>query len=112
MAIYQSFEHLIPDAAELIHTFLVAESDMTCKRNAFVFLVNNATPKAVEYTFSIYDQIGSFDELLQLAVIELVRKDCKTETTNRVSAFFRLQVTALKIDSLYSHDTFASSLNC
>ncbi|KIM19845.1 hypothetical protein M408DRAFT_334243 [Serendipita vermifera MAFF 305830] len=83
MTIYQSFEHLIPDAAELIQTFLAAESDMTCKRNAFVFLVNHATPKAVEYTLSVYDQIGSFDELLQLAIIELVRKDCKTDTANR-----------------------------
>ncbi|PVG02481.1 putative coatomer complex beta chain [Serendipita vermifera] len=81
--IYQSFEHLIPDAPELIQTFLAAESDTTCKRNAFVFLLNHATPKAVEYTLSVYDQIGSFDELMQLAIIELVRKDCKTDTANR-----------------------------
>lgn len=85
MTIYQSFEHLIPDAPELIHTFLIAESDMTCKRNAFVFLLNYATLKAVEWTLSVYDQIGAFDELMQLAIIELVRKDCKTDTTNRVS---------------------------
>lgn len=57
---------------------------MTCKRNAFVFLVNYATPKAVEYLLSVYDQVGGFDELMQLAVIELIRKDCKTETANRV----------------------------
>jgi coatomer subunit beta len=84
LTIYQSFEHLIPDAPELIQTFLAAESDMTCKRNAFVFLLNHATPKAVEYTLSVYDQIGGFDELMQLAIIELVRKDCKTDTANRV----------------------------
>lgn len=58
---------------------------MTCKRNAFVFLINHATPKAVEWTLSVYDQIGAFDELMQLAIIELVRKDCKTDTANRVS---------------------------
>lgn len=94
MTIYQSFEHLIPDAPELIQTFLAAESDMTCKRNAFVFLVNNATPKAVEYTLSVFDQVGSFDELMQLAVIELVRKDCKGDTANRVSSLYggRLEI--------------------
>ncbi len=95
MTIYQSFEHLIPDAAELIHTFLIAESDMTCKRNAFVFLLNHATPKAVEYTLSVYDQIGAFDELMQLAIIELVRKDCKTDTVNRVSLLSVIQASML-----------------
>jgi coatomer subunit beta len=51
-----------------------------------VFLLNHATPKAVEYTLSVYDQIGSFDELMQLSIIELIRKDCKTDTANRVRA--------------------------
>ncbi|KAG8769704.1 coatomer subunit beta, partial [Serendipita sp. 398] len=67
LTIYQSFEHLIPDAPELIQNFLSSESDTTCKRNAFVFLINVATPKAVEYTLSVYDQVGIFEELMQLA---------------------------------------------
>jgi coatomer subunit beta len=36
-AIYHEFENLIPDAPELLQ-ILAAESDATCKRNAFVFL--------------------------------------------------------------------------
>lgn len=57
---------------------------MTCKRNAFVFLANCATAKAVEYMMSVYDQIPSLDELLQMSIIELIRKDCAGETVHRV----------------------------
>ncbi|THH18996.1 hypothetical protein EW146_g2085 [Bondarzewia mesenterica] len=81
--IYREFEHLIPDAPELIQTFLAAESDATCKRNAFVFLANCSMPKAVEYVLQVYDQIGSLDELLQMAIIDVVRLDCKTESAHR-----------------------------
>lgn len=82
--IYRSFEHLIPDAPELIQTFLAAEGDATCKRNAFVFLANMATSKAVEYVLQVFDQIPGFDELLQMAIIELIRKDCAHESGYRV----------------------------
>ncbi|OBZ68501.1 Coatomer subunit beta [Grifola frondosa] len=80
-AIYREFEHLIPDAPELIQTFLAAESDATCKRNAFVFLAQCAMQKAVEYIFQVFDQIPSMDELLQMSIIEVIRLDCKQETT-------------------------------
>ncbi|KIP11707.1 hypothetical protein PHLGIDRAFT_82967 [Phlebiopsis gigantea 11061_1 CR5-6] len=82
-SIYREFENLIPDAPELIQTFLAAESDATCKRNAFVFLSNCAQPKAVEYILQVFDQISSMDELLQMSIIEVIRLDCKTETTHR-----------------------------
>uniref|UniRef100_A0A2K5QAG4 Coatomer subunit beta n=1 Tax=Cebus imitator TaxID=2715852 RepID=A0A2K5QAG4_CEBIM len=35
-----NFEHLIPDAPELIHDFLVNEKDASCKRNAFMMLIH------------------------------------------------------------------------
>lgn len=85
-SIYREFEHLIPDAPELIQTFLAAESDATCKRNAFVFLSNCAMPKAVEYILQVFDQIPSMDELLQMSIIEVIRLDCKTDTSHRVSS--------------------------
>ncbi|KAI0050610.1 coatomer beta subunit [Auriscalpium vulgare] len=81
--IYREFEHLIPDAPELIQTFLAAENDATCKRNAFVFLANCAMPKAVEYVLQVYDQISSLDELLQLAIIDVIRLDCKTDSAHK-----------------------------
>lgn len=36
----RNFEHLIPDAPELIHDFLVNEKDASCKRNAFMMLIH------------------------------------------------------------------------
>ena len=83
-SIYREFEHLIPDAPELIQTFLAAESDATCKRNAFVFLAHCAMPKAVEYILQVFDQIPSMDEHLQMSIIEVIRLDCKTDTSHRV----------------------------
>ncbi|KIY48173.1 coatomer protein [Fistulina hepatica ATCC 64428] len=82
-SIYREFEHLIPDAPELIHTFLVVETDSTCKRNAFVFLSHCAMPKAVEYILGIYDTIPTLDEALQMSIIEVIRLDCKTESAHR-----------------------------
>ncbi|KAI0307627.1 coatomer beta subunit [Multifurca ochricompacta] len=81
--IYREYEHLIPDAPELMQTFLAAESDATCKRNAFVFLANCAMSKAVEYVAQVHDQIGSLDELLQMAIIDVIRLDCKADSTHR-----------------------------
>lgn len=37
---FRNFEHLIPDAPELIHDFLVNEKDASCKRNAFMMLIH------------------------------------------------------------------------
>ena len=82
--IYREFENLIPDAPELIQTFLAAESDATCKRNAFVFLSNCAMPKAVEYILQHFDQIPNMDELLQMSIIEVIKLDCKQDSVHRV----------------------------
>ncbi|KAJ9095248.1 hypothetical protein QFC21_005614 [Naganishia friedmannii] len=81
--IYQAHEHLIPDAPELLETFLAAESDATCKRNAFVTLCNIAQPVAVRYLLSVMDGLEGMDELMQMAVIELVRMEAKTEGGNK-----------------------------
>jgi coatomer subunit beta len=60
------------------------ESDSTCKRNAFVSLCNISQPTAVRYLLNNFDQISGMDELMQMAVIELVRKEAKTEGGHRV----------------------------
>jgi coatomer subunit beta len=84
--IYRVHESMLSDAPELMETFLAAEQDATCKRNAFVLLCNIATDKAVEYLMSVYESITTMDELMQLAVIELIRKECKPDSPNRVSS--------------------------
>jgi coatomer subunit beta len=83
-AIYREFEHLIPDAPELIQTFLAAESDASCKHHAFVFLSQCAMPKAIEWMLSIQDQISGLDESLQMVIIEVVRLNSKDDSTHKV----------------------------
>jgi len=62
-SIHHEFKNLIPDAAELMYTFLIAESESTtCKRNALVFLAHCSMTKAVEYILSINDTIPALDE--------------------------------------------------
>lgn len=53
------------------------ESDTTSLRNAFTMLQAVAPSRAVEYFLSIYDQVGQLDEMMQLSVIELIRKESK-----------------------------------
>ncbi|SJX63600.1 probable SEC26-coatomer complex beta chain of secretory pathway vesicles [Sporisorium reilianum f. sp. reilianum] len=82
-SIYQQNENLIVDAPELMETFLAAEADTTCKRNAFVLLCHTAPERAVQYFLGLGDQVAAQDELMQLAIIELIRKDCRGDSPNR-----------------------------
>ncbi|KAF8555045.1 Coatomer, beta subunit [Imleria badia] len=81
--VHREHESLVPDAAELMQTFLAAESDATCKRNAFVFLAGVAMNKAVEWLRSVWDGVASMDEGLQMAIIEVSRMDCMNDTTHK-----------------------------
>jgi coatomer subunit beta len=83
--IYREFENLIPDAPELLQTFLAAEASATCKRNEFVYLVHCAMPKVVEWILSVFEQISGMHELLQRSIIEVIRLDCKNDSAHRMS---------------------------
>ena len=48
-----------------------------------LMLCNTKQARTVEYLDDVFDQVPSFDELLQLSVIELIRKDCRNNNTNR-----------------------------
>ncbi|EJU02825.1 coatomer subunit beta [Dacryopinax primogenitus] len=89
LTIHRNFEHLVPDAPELVQTFLAAESDMTCKRNAFVCLSQLAPEKAAEYLLSVLDQVPNFDELLQLSVIDFIRRETKDSDPSRRARYIR-----------------------
>ncbi|CAO1619842.1 unnamed protein product [Sympodiomycopsis kandeliae] len=82
-AIYQHHESIISDAPEIMLTFLAAEADSTCKRNAFVLLSHAAPEKAIDYIMDIFETIPNMDELMQLAVIELIRKESKGDSPHR-----------------------------
>ncbi|KAL0563246.1 coatomer subunit beta, partial [Marasmius crinis-equi] len=97
-SIYREFENLIPDAPELMMTFLAAETDSTCKRNAFVFLANCALGKAVEWIASVSESIPAMDEQLQLSIVEVIRLDCKNDSSNRAK-YIRLIFELLNVSS-------------
>ncbi|KAI4214537.1 MAG: hypothetical protein LQ351_002954 [Letrouitia transgressa] len=82
-SIYSHSESLIPDAPELIQKFLDAESDHTCKRNAFAALSLMSHDKALEYLSGVFDGIPNADELLQLVELEFIRKDAVQNQQNK-----------------------------
>ncbi|KAL8666521.1 MAG: hypothetical protein Q9202_001319 [Teloschistes flavicans] len=82
-SIYSHSESLIPDAPELIQKFLEAESDHTCKRNAFAALSTISHDKALEFLSGIFDGIPNADELLQLVELEFIRKDAVQNQQNK-----------------------------
>ncbi|KAI4164705.1 MAG: hypothetical protein LQ342_001680 [Letrouitia transgressa] len=82
-SIYSHSESLIPDAPELIQKFLEAESDHTCKRNAFAALSLMSHDKALEYLSGVFDGVPNADELLQLVELEFIRKDAVQNQQNK-----------------------------
>ncbi|XP_057297990.1 coatomer subunit beta-like [Hydractinia symbiolongicarpus] len=74
--IYRNFEYLIPDAPELVFDFLEKEQDASCKRNAFMMLIHVDQERALDYLSSCIDQVHSFNEILQLVIVELIYKVC------------------------------------
>ncbi|KIV78677.1 hypothetical protein, variant [Exophiala sideris] len=82
-SVYQHAQHLIPDAPEMLHTFLTGESDTTCKRNAFAALMSISHEKALEYLTGVLDGVPNADELLQLVELEFIRKDAVQNQTNK-----------------------------
>ncbi|CCX06881.1 adaptin N terminal region-domain-containing protein [Pyronema domesticum] len=74
-SIYQHSPQLIPDAPDLILTFLQSEHDNTCRRNAFAALSAISPENARVYLESTLENVPQLDELMQLVVIEFIRKD-------------------------------------
>ncbi|ORZ31405.1 adaptin N terminal region-domain-containing protein [Catenaria anguillulae PL171] len=86
LAVYFVYKHnqiLIPDAPKLISDLLAKESDMACRRNAFVMLQNCAPDLAIAYLASAASQIPKFDENVQLAIIDLVRQEARANAQER-----------------------------
>ncbi|KAI3331608.1 Coatomer, beta subunit [Xylariaceae sp. AK1471] len=82
-SIHQHSPSLIPDASDLIATFLEGESDATCKRNAFAALSSIDHDKALAYLSTVIDGIPNAEELLQLVELEFIRKDAIQNQQNK-----------------------------
>ncbi|KAK8000912.1 hypothetical protein PG991_013134 [Apiospora marii] len=82
-SIYTHSQSLIPDASDLIATFLESESDATCKRNAFAALASIDHDKALAYLSNVFEGIPNAEELLQLVELEFIRKDAVQNSQNK-----------------------------
>ena len=99
---FRNFDTLIPDAPELIHSYLEGEQDASCKRNAFMMLIHvdrvgpvnpdllfvdwircYVQERALDYLTTCIDQVHEFNDILQLVIVELVYKVCHANPTER-----------------------------
>ncbi|KAA3477808.1 coatomer subunit beta-1 [Gossypium australe] len=80
MSIYKlpQGEQLLVDAPETIEKVLSTEQDPSAKRNAFLMLFNCAHDRAINYLLTHVDRVSEWGELLQMVVLELIRKVCRT----------------------------------
>lgn len=83
LSIYKSAPNLIPDASELMLSFLNQEADQGARRNALIMLISCDLEKAVLFFHQVQQSIASFDEGIQLAFVELIRKDCKRDGADK-----------------------------
>ncbi|KAF2255801.1 coatomer subunit beta [Trematosphaeria pertusa] len=82
-SIFAHLPELLPDAPDLLITFLDDENDATCKRNAFAALSSISHEKALEYLSTVFDSIPNHDELVLLAELEFIRKDAIMNPQNK-----------------------------
>lgn len=73
-SIYKSFAFLLPDGPELVEKVLQTEADASCKRNAFLMLFQTDQDRAVSFLQDNLDQVSGYGDILQLVVLELIRK--------------------------------------
>ncbi|KAL6516908.1 hypothetical protein OROHE_018196 [Orobanche hederae] len=100
MSIYklQQGEQLLIDAPETIEKLLSAEQDPSAKRNAFLMLFNCAQDHAINYLFTNVDRVSDWGELLQMVVLELIRKVCRTNKTEK-GKYFKIIISLLTAPS-------------
>jgi coatomer subunit beta len=114
-AIFTHLPELMPDAPDMLTSFLDDENDPTCKRNAFAALVSVSHEKALEYLSTVFDSIPNHEELLLLAELEFIRKDAVVNPQNK-ARYMRLifdllesQVSTVVYESAHALTTLTSN---
>lgn len=72
-------ELLVPDAPEFVEKLLNTEQDLSTRRNAFQMLCNHAQDRAVSYLFNNVERLADWGDILQMAVLDLIRKVCRAQ---------------------------------
>eukprot|EP00750_Incisomonas_marina_P016863 INCI19611.1.p1 GENE.INCI19611.1~~INCI19611.1.p1 ORF type:complete len:987 (-),score=210.88 INCI19611.1:415-3375(-) len=88
-SVYKSFPDIIPEAAELIETFLDGEVDLNARRNGFLVLFNIDHERATAFLLENFEQVDKFGDGFQLVVLDLARKMCRIDP-NQKSRFVRI----------------------
>jgi coatomer subunit beta len=87
MCIYALVKHfgleVMPEAVNNIEELLLVEGDLATKRNALLMLLHCDAERATKYVFSLQDQVPNMGDILQLCVLELVRKVCRTSPAHK-----------------------------
>lgn len=96
---------VLPEAPEDIEQLLLVEGDLSTKRNAFLMLLHCDQDRAIKYVLSMQEQVSSMGDIFQLAVLELIRKVCRTSSTHK-SRFLRI------VFNLASSSSTAVSYDC
>jgi coatomer subunit beta len=92
-------EHLIPDGPELMAQFIAAETDLAARRNAFLMLFNENEQLAFEFLGQhMQDGIAKFGDGFSLCVLELTRRVCRKDPTQK-SRFVRVLFSLLSSSS-------------
>jgi len=89
---------LLPDGAELMEKFILQESDMSARRNAFLMLFNEAEQIAIDFLTEHMEEIHKFGDGFALLVLELTRKTCRRDPAQK-SRFVRCLFELLQSDS-------------
>jgi coatomer subunit beta len=82
-SIYKDNADLIPDAPEIVEEFLRQEQDLGPKRNAFLMLYHCDQERAVAYLDDVIAEVTDFGESMQLLVLELIKKVCRTTPSDK-----------------------------
>jgi len=91
-------DNLIPDASEVIQTFLLTETDMGSRRNAFLMLFNQNEELAIEFLANNMDDVGKYGDGFALLVLDLTRRVCRRDP-NQKSRFVRVLLEMLSSNS-------------
>jgi coatomer subunit beta len=99
-SIHKSFgDQFLPDAAEIMETFILNEADVSARRNAFLMLFNEAEDIAIDFMSDHIDDIEKYGDGFSLLVLELARKTCRRDPAQK-SRFVRCLFKMLQSESL------------
>lgn len=91
-------DNLIPDGPEMMANFLEQETDTAARRNAFLMLFNENQDLAIQFLAANMDDVGKYGDCFALLVLELTRKVCRGDPTQK-SRFVRVLFQMLSSNS-------------